>query len=570
MKLIIKEYLASLKERNELDALLPDLLSQMGLQILSAPSIGNRQYGVDISAFGSIEDGPPKIYLFSIKSGHLGRQDWDSGNSQDLRPSLNEIRDVYIPTHIPVEFKNFPIEICLTFGGDLKQELELNIAQYEKLNSTDTVSFTRWGGDRIAGFLEKYLFNEQLFLNEEVKSLLRKSLALVDQPEVSFANFKSLLSFIFTGLESKDVKEHLTSLRQCYLALGILNSWCEGENNLESAFLSSERLILLSWTIFKLHATSKNQNSKKVKNIFNSILMLYFSINQNYLDKILKHCNKLHALSAAVHPNSEVDVNLKLFDILGKTALFGLWSNWFYNRLYTYKQEEVFQEKALEQYEELSKSIKQLILNNPILFQPYKDEQAIEISLAILFLLENERNDKDINSWLTDMTHIIYESFRSNRRYPSTLNEYLSLIQHPSSSSEMYRKSVTKGSILYPLLAFFSYYFQNTELLNILKSMVKEYIPECTMQIWNPDEYSEEHFYKNTDIHGTALTGISFEELDTAFKQIKSECKENQKINDLSAIKYEFSPLILTACRHYRLPVPFQYFLSMLSIPLDN
>jgi hypothetical protein len=50
MKLIIKDYLASLKERNELDALLPTLLSQMGLTILSAPSIGNRQYGVDISA----------------------------------------------------------------------------------------------------------------------------------------------------------------------------------------------------------------------------------------------------------------------------------------------------------------------------------------------------------------------------------------------------------------------------------------------------------------------------------------------------------------------------------------
>lgn len=31
MKLILKDYLASLKERNELDALLPTLLSQMGL-----------------------------------------------------------------------------------------------------------------------------------------------------------------------------------------------------------------------------------------------------------------------------------------------------------------------------------------------------------------------------------------------------------------------------------------------------------------------------------------------------------------------------------------------------------
>lgn len=31
MKLILKEYLRSLKERNELDALLPDLLTEMGM-----------------------------------------------------------------------------------------------------------------------------------------------------------------------------------------------------------------------------------------------------------------------------------------------------------------------------------------------------------------------------------------------------------------------------------------------------------------------------------------------------------------------------------------------------------
>ncbi len=33
MKLMIRQYLASLKERGELDALLPDLLSQMGLEV---------------------------------------------------------------------------------------------------------------------------------------------------------------------------------------------------------------------------------------------------------------------------------------------------------------------------------------------------------------------------------------------------------------------------------------------------------------------------------------------------------------------------------------------------------
>ncbi|XOF33939.1 MAG: hypothetical protein ACL93V_01160 [Candidatus Electrothrix sp. YB6] len=114
MKLIIREYLASLRERKELDALLPDLLSQMGLDVFSKPGIGNRQYGVDVAAFGSIDDQPEKVYLVSIKSGDLGRKDWNSGSIQDLQPSLDEIRDTYIPTHLPAEYKNKPIEIGVT------------------------------------------------------------------------------------------------------------------------------------------------------------------------------------------------------------------------------------------------------------------------------------------------------------------------------------------------------------------------------------------------------------------------------------------------------------------------
>ncbi len=35
MKLIIRQYIAGLKERRELDAVLPDLLSQMGLVVYS-------------------------------------------------------------------------------------------------------------------------------------------------------------------------------------------------------------------------------------------------------------------------------------------------------------------------------------------------------------------------------------------------------------------------------------------------------------------------------------------------------------------------------------------------------
>lgn len=568
MKLIIKDYLASLKERNELDALLPTLLSQMGLTILSAPSIGNRQYGVDISAFGSINGEPEKVYLFTIKAGNLGRQDWDNGSFQDVRPSLNEILDTYITTHIPEELTNFPIEICVTFGGDLKQEIELTLSQFEKQKSTEKIKFSRWSGDRLAGHLETYLFNEQLFLTDELKSLLRKSLAMVDQPEVSFKNFSILIHKFFENLEKQSIKNQLTAIRQCYLALGILNSWCQSENNIESAYLSAERLILYSWDIAKLSVEKKSADAKKIKEIFRSLTLLYLSISESYYKKLVPHLDSLHAISNAIRGNCDVDVNIKLFDIIGRISLFGIWLNWCFTRMYKHSPTKETLNNSRETYNEVCEAIKKLIISNSLLFHPFKDDQTIDIGLTAYQLLQQDQNDKDLVGWLSGITQTIQTAFIHNWKYPSNIHDYMELVLHPIDNSESYRQSVTKGSILYPLLAFFSYVLKNDEMYIIIRELIKKFIPKCTSQIWHPDRDSEKHFYKNSDTHGLCLTGISYENFDTAFNQIKDNCKLDKDIIDLSAVKYDHFPILLTACRHYRLPIPYHFFFQTLNMDI--
>src|SRR6476646_8466935 len=100
MKLLIRDYVASLKERQELDAILPDLLSELGFNVISRPGRGTAQRGVDVAAIGK----DSKVYLFTVKPGDLTRQEWD-GTSQKLRSSLNEIIDDYIPTRIPAAYR---------------------------------------------------------------------------------------------------------------------------------------------------------------------------------------------------------------------------------------------------------------------------------------------------------------------------------------------------------------------------------------------------------------------------------------------------------------------------------
>ena len=55
MRLILKDYLLQLREKDELDLLLCDLLLQMGYITDTRPKTGNRQYGVDIRAHDSKE-----------------------------------------------------------------------------------------------------------------------------------------------------------------------------------------------------------------------------------------------------------------------------------------------------------------------------------------------------------------------------------------------------------------------------------------------------------------------------------------------------------------------------------
>lgn len=102
-----------------------------------------------------------------------------------------------------------------------------------------------------------------------------------------------------------------------------------------------------------------------------------------------------------------------------------------------------------------------------------------------------------------------------------------------------------------------------------IKEIIEKYIPKCTSQIWHPDSGSEAHFYKNSDTHGVCITGINYENINSAFNQIMDNCKLDKDITELSAIKYEHFPIILTACRHYRLPIPYHFFFEILELDFN-
>ncbi len=539
MKLVIRQYLASLKERGELDALLPDLLSQMGLEVFLKPGVGSRQFGVDVAAFGKLTSEPEStVYLFSVKSGDLDRKDWDSGNPQDLRPSINEIIDVFIPTRIPAEYKDKPVEICLCFGGEVKEEVRSNVSMFLGKLKTDDLRFSEWNGDRLADLVEQHMLREEL-LPINCRGLLRKSLAMIDEPEVSFKHF-SQLAISLTCTDNKKPKEILTGIRQLYLCLWILYSWCRDEDNLESAFLSAEFTMLNTWEAAKFAFGKKNNVAISTLITLDSIIRLNLHVSIQYIEeKIIPHCNSLYAISHAVKPSCATDVNLKLFDVLGRLALAGCWSYWYLGQARDGNEEAVrFFSEAVTEYQE---SIKHLIVNNPILFTPYKDEQAIDLVLALWFLSLDHKHWYDIKSWLSNMSRGIYQMFKISGKYPTTIRSYAELIEHPIDKTEDYKKSVTKGSILYPYISSFSAIMGFRESYEIVKKIKEEFLSHCNFQVYFLDESSEEHFYRFDKMHGATLSDVCVTEApDELIQQLVSECEQSNKVYDMTAFKYSF------------------------------
>ena len=558
MKLIIKQYLASLRERDELDALLPDLLSQMGLNVISRPRRGTKQSGVDVAAVGVIDDGPEKVYLFSIKSGDLTRTSWNGDSIQALRPSLDEILDAYIPTRLPHEHRGKQIVICLCFGGDIQEQVRSSVEGYISQNTQDGLSFEEWNGDKLADLILTFFLKEDL-LPPNCRPLLRKSLALLDEPEASFNHFSALIKSLAAIPPSGDA-QHIRAIRQINICLWILFSWCRDAGNVESAYLSAEMALLHAWELTKGHFAMKGTTAISIHLSFNSIVNAYQLICRYYLaEKVIPHTGKLHGLSSAVRSSSGIDVNLRLFDVLGRVAMAGIWSYWKASIADIMKDERQLFDDEIRI---ISFAIKNLISNNPTLLLPFKDEQAIDISLALLFLSFKDGNESDMKNWLHEVMKRAIFAYKWHGPYPCILRSYRDFLEHPRRDDE-YRKDVTTGSILYPTIALWAALLEKDDLFDDVKEAKKNHLAHCNFQLWYPDETSEAHLYANSDLHGAALSHVPVDLTPKEFLEaIWAECDQTDHFNKLSSQEYGLWPLILVACRHHRIPVPLHFTLG--------
>lgn len=564
MKLILKQYLASLRERQELDAVLPDLLSCMGMNVFISPTRGVKEYGVDIAAVGQVNDQEEKVYLFSVKSGNLTRETWNGSADQALRPSLDEIQDSFILSRLPPEHRDKKIVICLCFGGDVNSGIRQEVSGYEQRNTRDNISFEEWNGDKLSELIQQYLLKEEL-LPSSSQALLRKSLALLEEPESSSRHFSQLIDEVLSN--TTDTNSIASSITRINVCLWVLFSWCRDGGNLEAAYLSSERALLLAWDKVKDHYTGRNKPSKS----FNSILDTYQQITDSYVDRcLIPYVGLKYALSHAVHSPCSIDVNIKLFDVLGRLAVKGHWILDSLSKSYAEEPptdgENEEQERLRLRLRDITSSINLLAVNNPMLLNPYKDSQAIDFGLALTLLSNNSELDGFVQSWLSGVVDRCTFTFECDGMYPIVHNSYEMLLEHRNKdkTNSNYKNKVTEASVLYPLLAVFCSLYKLDSVSQDLEKFATDKLTHSTLQYWYPNQSSEQDMYSNSSTHGSASTNFPMNG-SAALEHIKQECVNADSFKSMSAVIKGKAPLVLTACRCYRYPVPFHYLEELLN-----
>ena len=78
-----------------------------------------------------------------------------------------------------------------------------------------------------------------------------------------------------------------------------------------------------------------------------------------------------------------------------------------------------------------------------------------------------------------------------------------------------------------------------------------------TLQLWFPGPDTEEHLYRGGANHGLSANPVKIgRTCDDMLTPIKSECALSNAYASLSAVKNGLSPLVVSASRHHRYPVP--------------
>lgn len=287
-KRVIRDYLESLKEDNELDYIFPMLLQSMGYRIISTPknSKGQSQYGKDIVAVGVDEKGCKCKWYFELKG----------ASAKDINDSTFSVKDgvrdsilaakyaAYNDSSIP-GFNKLPKKIVFVHNGLLKENTRPTFDGFIN-EEFPNGGFERWDIEKLADLFHEFLFDECLYRNEESYRLVKKILALHDAPGWHTDDFDRLIDIQLQNCPSSKKQRRRITQAFSSIALILAMLFKEGSvnNNLLPSKRAADRAVLKTW---EWVLRNKMENEGFINKLFYKILCIQLDIYTQYLNKVL-------------------------------------------------------------------------------------------------------------------------------------------------------------------------------------------------------------------------------------------------------------------------------------------
>jgi len=291
-------------------------------------------------------------------------------------------------------------------------------------------------------------------------------------------------------------------------------------------------------------------------NIFLDIFETMVNIYSEYFNKIQNHCYVESALGG--YGGHFIQRCLNIFEQLGFVSTFGVIMLW----MAAVRQDSDIAQKSVI----ILEANKALIKNNLATLTPCYDNIIIEISIAI-YLFANCGEKDFIDHWIWDIVNHIAFSYKNMGQYFPIQSDYYDDLVALNVSKTMKKEKMKEMSTLLPILAQWCVVLDLKRTYEFIKKTVSQVFNKCTLQIWYPDEQTENYIYRgnasiNSGIVDAPMT--LFDSIEEMKKMIREVNKIIIKPELISSINKKFPILLIIASRHFRTPI-LPYFWQRLS-----
>ncbi|MFJ4153962.1 hypothetical protein ACIPZF_04015 [Pseudomonas sp. NPDC089752] len=556
IQLVLSHYLTGLRERDELDALLPDLLQAMGHSVQSRAQVGVNQGGVDVMSTKANDQGETEVFMFIIKFGNVSRNDFYS-SQQAILPSVLQASTEYIRNRLPEALRGLKKRILLVSNGVLKQDAQSDYSsltsQVKEMDPLCSLDF--WGMDQLSPFIEQYLFDDALLL-EKGKSDLRAALAGLDDTQASFSRFVRFVDDCLSAVEdapdvSDNTRRNRFHKRAAAAAMGwaVLLVWGESEGNQKPGVLAGEYLLLRLWSE---SITQGLQDDAQFLKRFETLAQLHSDALRRYYDRVMPSLlNRRNVLR--YRPDQVLYIDL-ICDELGRlgTALLLLLAT------------KADQSKVLAMHINLVSFIN---AHNGCLLPVY-DGQAIDISLATVAIMATG----DITSTQLMVRECIdrFETALEQNRIMPVDTDDLEDAMALHYGKETRREGFFQTTTLVPLLGTMAALIGDQEALNQLSTGIVPKLKRVTLERWFPQQALQ-----TLTNSGAYVNAVGVSRSVTGFMQTPAEEVEaSLKIPTHAAVPEDFAwhdtpweVLMAISARLHRHPLPTWYLAKLAGIP---